>query len=423
MTPLDTFDGGLYRVARVAATRPLRDYFAGRICSATSGWVFRVTSGWTVWELTQSPAMLGIAVFLLLTPQMMLAPFAGVVADRHDKRTVLMIAHTINGVLKAVVAVLFFTDMLTIGTLFPLLVVIGAAGSMDQVAAKTIVGALVEEKDLATAITLNAVIYTMAGFIGPALAGIMIAQFDVGASFLFAGALSWLFVLALSRVPPIASDAPPEEVRPSFVDDFSAGLRYSFNDPLLKLLLALHLASASLGRPIIEFMPALVSSLFQGGAGQVATLTSAVGVGSMVGGLWLAQRDHRRGMLAVVLAGMASLTAALVALTWNPVWWLAVVLAFIAGVGMIARAAGIQTIIQYEAARGMRGRVMSFHGLLLNAGAILGSLVVGFFAELIGLQPALTLSVLAALYVWHRLRRPLTAAMNDRLRATGRAGA
>lgn len=420
---MDDSAGGFHRVARVAATRPLRDYFAGRICSTTSGWVFRVTSGWTVWELTQSPAMLGIAVFLLLTPQMMLAPFAGVVADRHDKRTVLAIAHAINGLLKAIVAALFFTDMLTIGTLFPLLVVVGAAGSMDQVAAKTIVGALVEEKDLATAITLNAVIYTMAGFIGPALAGIAIAQFDVGASFLFAGALSWLFVISLSRVPPIAVDAPPDEVPASFVDDFSAGLRYSFNDPLLKLLLALHLASATLGRPIIEFMPALVSALFQGGAGQVATLTSTVGVGSVVGGLWLAQRDHRRGMLAVVLAGMASLTAALIALTWNPVWWLAIALAFVVGFGMITRAAGIQTIIQYEAARGMRGRVMSFYGLLLNAGSILGSLVVGFFAELIGLQLALTLAVLAALYVWHRLRRPLTTAMDDRLRATGRASA
>jgi MFS family permease len=412
---------GWRRVADVVSAPPLRDYFAGRLCATTSGWAFRVTSGWTVWELTHSPAMLGIAVFMLLTPQMLLAPLAGVVADRHDKSAVLGLVHLINGVIQAIVALLFFADMLTIGTLFPLLVVLGVSGSMDQVAARTIVGALVSEDDLATAISLNAVIYNVAGFIGPALAGVAMAHLGVGASFLCAAALSWLFVFALSRVPPIPPDAPEGAVRASFVDDFSDGLRYAFNDPLLRLLLVLHLASATLGRPFIEFMPALVSVLFKGGAGDLATLTSAVGVGSVVGGLWLAQRDHRRGMLSIVLGGMGTLTAALIAFAWNPVYWLAIVLAFVAGGGLILRAAGIQTIIQYEAARGMRGRAMSFYGLLLNAGSIIGSLVIGFFAELIGLQLALTLSVASALYVWHLLRGPLTHAMDARLRATGRA--
>ena len=406
---------GLRRVVAVLSRPPLREYFAGRVCATASAWTFRVTSGWTVWELTQSPAMLGIGVFLLLTPQMLLAPLAGVAADRHDKTAVLALAHLASGVVQAIVAILFFTGQLTIGTLFPLLVLLGAATAMDQVAAKTIVGALVDEEELATAITLNAVIYNVAGFIGPALAGVAIAQLNVGAGFVCAAALSWLFVYALSRVPPIPPDAPAGATRPSFVDDFSEGLRYAFNDPLLKLLLALHLASASLGRPFIEFLPALVSVLFEGGAGHLATLTSTVGVGSVVGGLWLAQRDHRRGMLAVVLRGMAAVTAALIAFAWNPVYWLALVLAFVAGFGMITRAAAIQTIIQYEAVRGMRGRAISFYGLLLNAGSILGSLVIGFFAELVGVQVALTLSVGAALLVWQALRDPLTRAMNARL--------
>ena len=115
-------------------------------------------------------------------------------------------------------------------------------------------------------------------------------------------------------------------------------------------------------------------------------------------------------MLPVVLGAMLSLGITLIAFAWNPWYPLAVALAFAAGFGMITRAAAMQTMIQAAALPAMRGRAVSFYGLVLHMGAITGALVIGFLSELLGLSWALTLSVSAALVAWALLRRPLARA-------------
>lgn len=399
-------------VATLATTPPFRDFLAGRMLAATGVWVFRVTTGWSVWSMTQSPAMLGVATFLLLAPQMILAPFSGVIADRRDRRFVLVVTHAVSGAMKMVVGGFALGGLLTIELLLPLLVVVGSVGAFSQASAKTIVTAFVVDDDLATAVSLNSVVFNLAGFIGPAIAGAVIALAGAAWGFALSGLLALGFVASLRRIPAL----PPEDtskMRPMLVD-LGEALRAAGNDPLLRPLLALHLASATLARPFLEFIPAIVGQGFRGGAGEVALLTSCVGVGSVVGGLWLAQRDNSAGMLPVVLGAMLSLGVALIALAWTPLFPLALALAFVAGFGMIARAASIQSMVQLESPPGMRGRIVSFYGLILNGGSILGALAIGLVAELVGIRIALTLSVLCALAVWWRLRAPLKSAVAAR---------
>lgn len=394
-------------VAAVATTAPLRQYLAGRVFATTSAWVFRVTAGWAVWELTRSPALLGVTTFLMLAPSMVLAPWAGVLADRWDKRRLMFWAHLLSALLKSAVALLAFAGLLSVGTLLPMIVAVGCAGALTQAAAKTIVSALVEEDDLATAISLNSVIFNVSGFIGPALAGVAVATAGVSAGFALAAASTALFLLSLRALPALPGESGREA---SIAEQLAEGLRYTFGDPLLKLLLALHLASATLARPFLDFVPALVATLFGGGTSQSASIVSASGLGAVVGGLWLAQRRGTASLLPVVLGAMVLLGVLLIALAWNPWFPLAVVLAFLAGGCMIARAAAIQTMIQMHAAPELRGRAVSFYGLILNAGSILGALAIGFLAELLGISIALTLSVSAALVAWALLRQPLTQA-------------
>ena len=134
----------------------------------------------------------------------------------------------------------------------------------------------------------------------------------------------------------------------------------------------------------------------------------------MVGGLWLAQRTPQRTLLPVVLGAMLLLGLVLIALAWNPWFPLSLVLAFVAGFCMISRAAAIQTLVQSKAEAAMRGRAVSFYGLILNAGSIFGALLIGFLAELLGLSWALTVSVCLALLAWLLLRGPLTRAHDAR---------
>ncbi|MGL5136957.1 MAG: MFS transporter, partial [Beijerinckiaceae bacterium] len=262
----------------------------------------------------------------------------------------------------------------------------------------------VEEHDLAAAISLNSVLFNLAGFIGPALAGLIIHWMSPGVGLVVSGCLALIFVVTLRRVPAIP---PSKRQRHGFVAELREGLSYAAKDPFIRLLMVLHAASATLARPFMDFIPSLATTMFSGGAGAVALLVSTVGAGSVAGGLWLAQRDNSRGVLPVVLGAFVSLSLALVAFAWTTSLWLAVPLAFVAGFGMILRAAGLQTIMQTETPEELRGRVMSFYGMVLNGGAILGALLIGLVAEKLGLSLAMTLSVCGALAIWAVVRTPL----------------
>jgi MFS family permease len=404
------------RLIRVLIHSPLGSYLAGRMSASMSAWMFRTTVGWVVWSSTQSPSMLGISVFLLLAPQMLLAPLSGVLADERDKRQLMGLTQLAGGLLKIITASLSLSGYLSIPSLFALIVLVGSMGALSQAAAKTAVGKMVKSRDLPMAISLNSVIFNVSGTVGPAVAGLVIAQFNPGISFLLAGLLSFLFVLLLRFAPPM----PATVQAGRFWSQFKLGLRYVMQEPVLKWLLVLHIASATLARPFLEFVPALVTTLFAGGAQKAALVVSAVGIGSVIGGLWLAQRDsgHNRRAIALrllhtVLGAMLLLSVCMVAFVWIPWYGLAVLLAFVAGFGMITRATGIQTLVQTLSEEGMRGRTVAIYSMILNGGAIAGSLFIGFLAETTGLRWSLTISVSAALLVWLLVRRPLTKAVDQ----------
>jgi MFS family permease len=398
----------LAHVRSVVSARPLGDYLAGRFLAMVGVWIFRVTIGWVVWDTTESPTLLGAATAALLAPQTLLAPFAGVIADRRDRKRVLQLTNAGNGTIKCLTGILALSGLLSLEVLFGCIVMASAAGALDQASAKTTVASLVAEGDVTTAISINSVLFNLAGFIGPAVAGAVIALTAPWLAFLLSGVLSLLFVVSLKRVP--ALPPVPTTTKTGFLSDIASAARYVVDTPLIRWIFLLHVASATLARPFMDFIPGIVGTLFDGGAFEVAMMTSAVGLGAICGGLWLAQRDNSGGVLPVVLRAFVALSLVLVACAWSPYLWLSVVLAATAGFGMIIRAAGLQTLLQTEAEKGMRGRVIAFYGMVLNGGAILGAMTIGFLGERFGLSIALTTSVSAAMVVFLVVRGPLTRA-------------
>ena len=401
------------RVLRIAGTRPLRDYIMGRLLEMVGKWMFRFTNGWVVWTLTESPAMVGFALFCLLAPAMVIEPIGGVLADRYDKKRVLGITNLGAGLFAAIIAWLAFADMLRIEVLLVLLLAHGAIGAFSHASSKTIVAAFVPRQELPTAVALNSIIHNAAGFVGPAIAGNVIWLFGAPAAYALCAGMILTFLFFLRRVPPL----PPEQgdvQRIGFVEAIRAGLAYVLQVRLLCLLFVLHVSAATLARPFIEFIPAMVTKLFAGGPGQVALVTSAMGIGSMAGGLWLAGRDHAKGLLPVALGAMPILAMAMVAFVWSPVYWLCVVLAFVAGFGMISRNGATQTMLQLEAGPGYRGRVVALYSVTMEFGAIIGGLFTGLIAEVIGLKLAMSLAVALALMVWAYVRDPLKLVVAER---------
>jgi MFS family permease len=398
--------GRFDRLARVALRPPLGPYLAGRFLAMTGAWVFRVAVGWTVWDLTRSTAMVGLATLAMLGPEMLLAPFSGALADRHDRRRLLVVTHAMTGSLKVLIAGIGWLGGLSIWPLLGLVALVATASGVSQASAKAIVGSMVEEADLATAISLNSVLFNLAGFIGPVIAGAILGLSGPGAAFALSGLLSFAFLLAMRLVPAIPNPARREA---RFLDDLRAGAIYVWRDRFIGPLCLLHIASATLARPFMEFIPAMAQLFHQGGATLVGLLTSAVGFGAICGGLWLAQRNNSNGVMRVVLMAYSALAGLLLAFVWLRSLPVAMGVAALIGFSMIVRAAGMQTLLQSAADAAFRGRVMAVYMMILNGGSILGAVLIGFLAERIGLAWAFTLSVSLAMAVLLRLRAPLLA--------------
>ena len=401
------------RVVRIGGTPPLRDYIIARLLDVIGKWMFRLTNSWVVWELTQSPAMVATAVLCQLAPGILFEPIGGVIADRYDRRLIMMLSSIATVALNVVIAIVAFAGMLRIDALLVVLLAYGAINAISHASGKTIVTAFVPKHELTTAVALNAVTFHTAQFIGPALAGISIALFGSSVSYVFCALLTSCFVVGLQRIPKLPP--VPGAAHHGVAAAMNATLYHVLADPLLKLLFVLHIAFATLSRPFIEFIPAFVDHVFSGGATNVAIVTSAVGIGSLMGGLWLAGRDNSRGLLPVALGAMPALGLAMLLFTWSPSLWLAVAMALLAGIGMNARGSSIQSMLQLEAGVDFRGRVVALYSVLMDLGAISGALFIGLLGELIGLRGAITVSVLLALVVWWYIRIPLQQAAAGRV--------
>jgi MFS family permease len=408
--------GGWAEVIRVAFTPPYRNYMFANIGDDIGTWMFRTTIGWVVWSLSESPALLGLITIAMLGPNVVLGLFGGVLADHYDRRTVIRITHASSGALMILLAGLVAIDLINLTIVFTILILRGIVNALAQASSKAIVPRLVPAADLGTAVALNSVTFNIATFIGPPIAGFIIAAGGGATSMLIAGLLTLSYVWALLAIPP----EPPAETATrsafGYMTDIVEGLRHCWNRALLRALFVLHFTFAALMRPFLDFIPGIADQIFGGGIVEIAWLTGSVGVGAVVGGLWLARNGERAMLARIALAAAIVLGFAIAATVWLP--WLALGVAanFVVGFSSIARGAAIQTMTQLAAEERMRGRIMAVYSTIMNGGAVFGGLAMGLVAEFVGLRDAITVGVVAALVVWALMRSHLlreTAAFEE----------
>ena len=382
----------------VATTGPYSWYLLGEVADTLGVWMQRLALGWLVWQLTRSPAWLGILSFLKFAPTIALGLIGGVLADRMSRR-VLVIGMQAIAVLKAVViTVLLWSGDLSIGILVVIELVIGTGIALSQAASRTLVNDLVPSDRLSSAIALDSVVFNVSTMIGPAVAGAVMLAFDLTICFAVIAVLTTVHLVVLFAVVPDRSfGAPAEE---SMVGAIVTATRYALAHPGIGPMLALHLAFTLCARPLIEMLPAYAGGVLHEGVDAVSLLTSAVGAGAIGSGLWLASRRSHLGLCRVVLRGMLWMGLAMIAFAFAPNLAVAAALALVIGAGMTVRAAGIQTLIQLAAADHLRGRVLSFYGLVLNGGVALGAALMGALAEGIGLRWAIFAMSLVSLAIW-----------------------
>jgi predicted MFS family arabinose efflux permease len=375
-------------------------YTAGNAASLIGSWMQRVAVGWLTWELTGSGAWLGAMAFADLFPTVIVGPLGGVMADRWDRLRIMRITQFLALCQALTLFALTATGTITVGLLFALTLFLGIVAGINQPVRMALVPSLVRREDLAPAVAINSIIFNAARFVGPAAAGALIASSGTALAFAANAASFVLFMLALWRIRLPSASAPPAKARHGVLHDVAEGVRYVGAHPGLGPMMMMLIASCLFVRPVIELLPGFASDVFGAGAAGLALLTSTIGAGAIVGGLWLAGRGDWHGLTRLVLGNTALLALAILLFIATDSLWVAVPALLVGGTCMVVIGVGVQTLIQLSVAGNMRGRVLSLYGLIFRGGPALGALTMGTVSDLVGLRWPLAVGSALALAAW-----------------------
>ena len=368
----------------------------GTLATNTAFWMYQVAVGWLALEMTDSAAFVGLAGFVAGIPILLFSIPAGIVIDRFDKRTVLLVAQSGIMVVASLFAIFVRFDFISRGSLLVLVFCYGSIMSFIFPTRTSIVPTLVERRDLANGIALNAAGQNATRVIGPSLAGVLIAVIGVAGSFAIAAAMQILALMATWRLP---SDKPSqEEKRGNALEAFTLGLRIVKNDKYLTGLVIGALIPTLFIMPYLNLMPVITRDERGLGSGGLGLLLTAVGLGTVAGALAVAQSDRLRSMKrAQVLCGL-TFGVSVVLFALIDVLPVSLILLFFSGAASAGFLAINQTSMQLHVAHEVRGRVISIY--LMTWGMLpFGQLVVGAAASKIGASEAIAISAMVGMAV------------------------
>ncbi len=392
---------GLRHIPQTLAQPNYGIYVAGNSLSLIGSWMQRIGVGWLAWDLSHSGAVLGLVAFADLFPTLLIGPFGGALADRLDRRRLLVIGQSTNMCLSFVLFALTVTGLITVPLLILVIALNGAVIGINQPARLSLISSLVSRDHLPTAVAINSLVFNLARFIGPAIAGLVILHFDIASVFLLNAFsfITFLVALALLDLPANASSAH-DKARLPMLQAIGEGLRYVAAHAGIGPILALHAILAVTTRPFVELMPGFADEVFDRGPGGLAALVSAIGVGAIAAGLFLAQRGPHKGLtdLALLAALMGAIATFVFAL--SPTFWVAMIAATAGGFALVTAGVGTQTLLQTSVDEAVRGRVLSLFGLVFRSGPAIGALIMGLASELLGLRWPLVIGALLGALAW-----------------------
>lgn len=379
---------GLIRVGRALAHRNFRLFFFGQAVSMIGTWVQQVALLWLVYRLTGSSTLLGITGFFEQIPTFLLAPIAGVLTDRWNRRRVLILTQSLMMIQAVLLALLVLSGTAQIWHLLVLSSFLGTVSAFDITGRQAFLSEMVPRKeDLANAIALNSSIVNAARLVGPALAGLIIAATGEGVCFLL-NALSYLAVLAsLLRMEVTGRAVHASTTR--FWEGFRAGFWYTFGNRAIRRLLFLMAAVSFLGMPYSVLMPIVVTEYFGGSAELLGYLMSASGTGALASAVYLAGRPTLKGLGVVVAVAPIAFGTALITVALSRTLWLTLPALVIMGFALMLQMASSNTLLQAISPEDRRGRVMSFSIMSFMGMIPLGSLALGSLAGRVGITMAL----------------------------------
>lgn len=382
--------GPLGRTFSALHYRDFRLLWIGAFTSTTGTWMQTVAQGWVVLSMTNSAFLLGVDGFLATGPMLLFSLFGGVVADRIERRKIMIFSQYLQMSFAFILAALIYSGNVKVWHIFLLSFLTGSAQSFSGPAYISLLPQLVRRADVPNAIAMNSMQFNLARVVGPVLAGITLSTLGAAACFGINGLSFFAVIIALllMRSPDVKTDGE----RGGLMDEMKEGFRFVAHRPKLQLLTFLAFAGTFLGMPIVTFLPVVAKTIFGLGANGYAWMMTTYGIGSVTGALVVAATAHvaRKGAIALKL--QLAFACLLVGFAFSRLLPLSLLIAFFCGVCIVGVIALYSSLVQLTTSDAMRGRVMSIFMLAFRGGMPLGNLIAGFVAERWSITTALAVN-------------------------------
>lgn len=389
-------------------SRNYRIYFMGQGVSLIGTWMQSIAISWLIYRLSGSVFYLGLIGFTNHIPTFVLAPFTGVLTDRHNKLRIMTVCQVFFMLQSFALAMLVLFNIVEIWHIITLSLVFGLISAFEAPSRQALVIELIDDpKNLGNAIALNSALFNAGRLIGPAIGGILIAAVGEGFSFLintvtYFAVITALLLVRLPRRPKAAKAI-------HFISSFAEGVRYTFQSlPIRTLIISLALLSL-FGFPFIVLLPAYAKEILFGDSETLGFLMSGLGAGALTGALIMAARKTITGLGKIITTNIVLLGVAIILAAFSKSLILSLVIFYFGGLSMILALASINTMIQTIADEDKRGRVMSFYAMALMGTLPIGNLITGSIASGIGISNTLLIGgiITVATALWFEARRRL----------------
>ena len=403
---------------RALRHRNFRLFFAGQTVSLVGLWMQSVAQAWLVLTLTNDPLILGITAAAQWLPVLILGLFGGLIADALPKRRTLIVVESVMAALAIVLGALTLAGVVEVWMILVLAVLLGCANAVEMPVRQSFAVEMVGREDVVNAIALNSATFNAARVLGPAVAGLTIAVFDISIAFFINGISFLAVILGLLRMRETELHLPPPIPRPRTVGAVIAsvgeGVGYVRRTPVVIFPVIVVGLAATIGMNFQVTIPPFARDVLGGDAASFGFLMTASGLGSVAAALYLATR--RRPSAWAIAIGASVLGFGLVVTAAIPVYLVAAAALGAAGFGAIWMAANGNILIQATVPDELRGRVMSVYTTVFAGSTPIGGLIAGAIASAlgpaaaIGIGGVLTLVVGGIALLWLRAHRDVAAA-------------
>jgi predicted MFS family arabinose efflux permease len=367
------------RVFKAFQYRDFRLMWIGACTSSIGTWMQIVAQGWLIYRLSHSPFLLALDQFLSGIPIFLFSLVGGVIADRVERRKILLGSQYVQMASATILTILVATGWVHVWQILCLSFISGFAQAFGGPAYQALIPTLVEREDMPNAIALNSIQFNLAVTIGPALAGLALARFGE----------TWCFGLnALSFLAPIISLSLitarflPQKTTESIFTSLKQGIDFARKQPAMEALILLAFCMTFLAMPMRTYLPVFVKDIFRRGPETYGSLLSLMGIGSIAGSLIIAWAGNvvRKGRIA--LGGLILLGAGISGFAFSKLLPLSGAMLVLVGAAMMAVFAMVNSLVQLITTNEMRGRVMSLYNFAFRGGMPMGNLLTGWLVPI-----------------------------------------